>query len=165
MRDISAAAEQLVEFDRAELETVLHPGKLITKKGKRVQAAYIRTAPVVYKLTKLTTEQTELADQIDQTAQKGRTSRENHDFRKWLSTASKASELSFSCFEGFFDSSIVILKKKGQKGLPLLEKWTEIGASLAEKNNRLAIAYFSHTASIVTSTFLNTDISTFTAIP
>jgi len=34
VRDISVAAEQLVEFDRAELETVLHPGKFINENEK-----------------------------------------------------------------------------------------------------------------------------------
>lgn len=49
--DISRAAGQFAEFDRAELNILLHPGKFITKKGKRVQAAYLKAAPAIYKLT------------------------------------------------------------------------------------------------------------------
>lgn len=154
--DISSAAEQLAEFDNSELEILLHPGSQITRKGKRVQAAYIKTAPLVYQLTKShkaikTTNKTK--DQIS-----GHT--EDRDFLKWLSLAGKASELSFSCLEGFFDASLPIIRKKG---LPLLEKWTEIGGLISEKNNTLAIAYFTHTANAFASTNLE-DFKVLTGI-
>lgn len=161
--DISRAEEQFSEFNRAELEMLLYPGKIVTKRGKRVQAAYLRTAPVIYRLTKATAPGTDQYGQPDQIGQKG------SGFHKWLLIASKASELSFSCFEGFFNSSVVILEKKGHEGLPLLEKWAEIGISLAEKSNQLAMIYFNLTASIIaspdfsassTSTLSHNDIST-----
>lgn len=206
--DISRAAEQFAEFDRAELNILLHPGKFITKKGKRVQVAYLKVVPAIYKLTEPPEARKALISQKDwqyQISQKeqsqiyqnrtGKTKNQinqtktepekieqtdqdqikqgkigpekidrgeekvqiNPEFSKWLSIASKASELSFSCFEGFFNSSPVILEKKGPEGLPLLEKWTEIGISLAEKSNQFAIIYFNHTANAVVSDKFSAD--------
>jgi hypothetical protein len=127
--EISKAGEQLAEFDRTKLELLLYPGNYMPRQGKRVQAAYIKTAPLISELVS------------------------EEGFQKWLLLADQTSKLSFSCLEGFFNSSTEIIK---EKGLPVLEKWTEIGISIAKRNKQLAIAYFNHTADAVISTIAST---------
>ncbi|MGB9927023.1 MAG: nitric oxide reductase activation protein NorD [Methanosarcina sp.] len=122
--ELSKAVEEFSGFNEAEIQFILHLGIEMAKQGKRVQAAYIATAPAVYKL---------LSQQ---------------EFEKWLELSKQTSKLSFSCLEGFFNFSSLIIKKKD---LALLEKWTELGISLAQKSSTFGIAYFNHTAEILTS--------------
>lgn len=108
-----------------EIEDILQPGTRLLKNGKRIILAYLRTSPVIYSFSR------------------------SDDFNRWLELAYKASALSVSCCEGFFDSSVLILKKGG---IALLEKWTDMGMSYSKKSKWLSIAYFRYTGSVVIST-------------
>ncbi|MDK2912769.1 MAG: nitric oxide reductase NorD protein [Methanolobus sp.] len=124
-KDIAGLAGGFEGFRKSELETILTPGARVMKRGLRVLMAYLRAAPGVYRLLP------------------------EEDFHKWLLIAQKVSVLSISCCEGFFDSSAGIISK-GK--LPMLETWTSLGISYAEKSKWLAIAYFKYTGHTVVST-------------
>ncbi|WP_406661646.1 VWA domain-containing protein [Methanolobus sp. ZRKC3] len=123
--DNKCIAEQLHGFSDDELETILSPGKWILDKGNRVLLSYLAVSPQIYTLT-------------------GR-----ERFRKWTFIANKVSNLSISCCEGFFDSSVPILRKGG---IELLENWTNMEISLAKKNKWLAVAFCKFTGELVAST-------------
>jgi len=123
--DIKCIAEQLHGFSDEDLETILRPGKWILDKGEKVLMSYLAASPHIYVLT-------------------GR-----RVFLKWLGIANKVSNLSISCSEGFFDSSVPILRKGG---IELLENWTNIEISLAKKNKSLAVAFCKFTGKLVSST-------------
>ena len=122
--DISRLAAGFEDLDDQELEAVLHAGKGAFKRGMRVLIAYLGAAPGVYK------------------------SIGKNEFENWLSLARNISKLSVSCCEGFFDSSMPIIKKGG---LELLENWTNTGIALSEQNKWMAIAYFKHAGKVVVS--------------
>lgn len=123
--DLACVAEQSHGFSDEELEIILSPGKWILDKGQRVLLSYLMVSPEIYVMT-------------------GR-----DDFRKWSSIANKVSNLSISCCEGFFNSSVPIIRKGG---IGLLEKWTDIEISLAKKNKWLAVAFCKFTGELVSST-------------
>ncbi|WP_342303903.1 VWA domain-containing protein [Methanolobus sp. ZRKC5] len=123
--EISRLAAGFENLDDDELEAVLHAGKGALKRGMRVLIAFLGAAPHVYG------------------------SLEKYEFESWLSLAREISKLSVSCCEGFFDSSLAIIKKGG---LELLENWTSTGISLSKQNKWIAIAYFKHTGQVIVST-------------
>lgn len=124
-RDIAGLTGGFKGFTKHELETILVPGARVMKRGLRVLMAYLKASPGVYRLLS------------------------EEDFHKWLLIAQKVSVLSISCCEGFFDSSAGIISK-GK--LPMLETWTNLGISYAEKSKWLAIAYFKYTGPTIAST-------------
>lgn len=126
-KDIAGLAGGFEGFRKSELEAILTPGARVMKRGLRVLIAYLRAAPGVYRLLP------------------------EEEFQKWLLIAQRVSVLSISCCEGFFDSSAGIISK-GK--LLMLETWTNLGISYAEKSKWLAIAYFKYTGHIVVSTDL-----------
>ncbi|MDW7732721.1 MAG: hypothetical protein SCH66_09880 [Methanolobus sp.] len=128
--NIQTVVKQFEGLHTDEVEDILQPGTRLLKNGKRIIRAYLRTSPVVYSFSSM------------------------EDFNRWLELAYKASALSVSCCEGFFDSSVLILKKGG---IALLEKWTDMGMSYSKKSKWLSIAYFRYTGSVV----ISTDFETF----
>lgn len=122
--DFSSVAEQLKTISVQDLKFILNCGKFTFVKGRRVIRSYLKAAPQVYRLL----------------PQDG--------FRDWILLAQKASFLSISCIEGFFDASGMIAEKGG---LPLLHRWTELGISIAGRDKGLAISYFTNTAKVVSS--------------
>jgi hypothetical protein len=133
--EISETEKMISGFSLEEIKLIFQPGTYITNQGRRIQTAYIRTAPEVYKA--LSEEKQE-------------------DFCRWISLARKVSGLSFSCLEGFLNSSVQIITRKG---LPVLEYWTEHGISLTRKSNTFAIAYFNHTAGLITSQVISVNFN------
>lgn len=123
--DIKCVAEQLHGFSDDDLETILRPGKWILDKDNKVLISYLAASPQIYVLI-------------------GR-----REFLKWVGIANKVSNLSNPCCEGFFDSSVPILRKGG---IELLENWTNIETSLAKKNKSLAVAFCKFTAELILST-------------
>ncbi|WP_292468028.1 nitric oxide reductase activation protein NorD [Methanolobus sp.] len=124
--EISRLTAGFEDLDDEELEAVLHAGKGAFRRGMRVLVAYLGAAPKVYK------------------------SIGKNEFENWLSLARNISKLSVSCCEGFFDSSMPIIKKGGME---LLENWTNTGITLSEENKWMAIAYFKYTGKVVVSTY------------
>lgn len=122
--DLSSVVEQLTGRPSQDLNFILTSGNFISGKSRRVIISYLRAAPHVYQL--LTRDA----------------------FREWDMLSKKISFLSNSCIEGFFDASGMIIEKSG---LPLLQKWTELGLSIASKDKGLAISYFTNTAEVAVS--------------
>ncbi|MDG6243891.1 MAG: VWA domain-containing protein [Methanolobus sp.] len=113
------------ELSEQEQEEVLRAGKGALKRGTRVLIAYLRAAPKVCKAIG------------------------KEDFASWLALARRISKLSVSCCEGFFESSLPIIKKGG---LALLGYWTDTGIALSEHSKWVSIAYFRHTGKVIVST-------------
>lgn len=122
--DLSSVVEHLKEISVQDLKFILSSGKFTSNKGLRVIRSYLKAAPQVYR------------------------SLPQGGFREWLLLAQKASFLSISCIEGFFDASGTIVEKGG---LPLLHRWTELGLSIASQDKGLAISYFTNTYKVVSS--------------
>ena len=122
--DLYSAVEHLKGMSAQDLRFVLTSGKIVSGKGKRVILSYLRAAPQVYR------------------------SISKNELREWLILAQKASVMSVSCIEGFFDASGLIIETDG---LPLLHRWTELGLSIASRDKGLAISYFTNTAKVVIS--------------
>ncbi len=122
--DLSSVVEKLIDVHSQDLNFILISGKFIAGKSRRVIISYLRAAPQVYRL--LTRDA----------------------FREWDILSKKVSFLSNSCIEGFFDASGMIIEKSG---LPLLQRWAEMGLSIASKDKGLAISYFTNTAEVVVS--------------
>ncbi|WP_246275872.1 nitric oxide reductase activation protein NorD [Methanolobus zinderi] len=127
--DLASVTEQFKGLQQSEVEDILKAGEPLGKSGKRIILAYLRTSPLVYSFST------------------------DEDFRRWLKLAYRASSLSVSCCEGFFDYSVLILKKGG---IELLEKWTDKGMSYTEKSKWLSIAYFKYTGNVVVTTDFDT---------
>ncbi|MBN2111109.1 MAG: hypothetical protein JW705_08520 [Methanosarcinaceae archaeon] len=123
--DIRTVVKRFEGLQYNEVEDILQPGVRFLKNGKRVILAYLRTSPLIYGLAG------------------------QEDFSRWLELASRTSELSVSCCEGFFDSSVLIIKKGG---IFLLERWTDLGMSCSKISKWLSIAYFRYTGNVVVST-------------
>jgi hypothetical protein len=81
--------EHLKEISVQDLKFILSSGKFTSNKGLRVIRSYLKAAPQVYR------------------------SLPQGGFREWLLLAQKASFLSISCIEGFFDASGTIVEKGG----------------------------------------------------
>lgn len=122
---VSELAIGFDDLDNDALEIILHAGKGAQKRGQRVLIAYLGAAPGVYKA---------LGDA---------------EFNNWLELAKEVSQLSVSCCEGFFDSSIILIEKGG---LELLENWTLRGIDLSDLNKWIAIAYFKYTGKVLVTT-------------
>ncbi len=122
--DLSSVVEHSREISVQGMRFILSSGKFTSNKGLRIIRSYLKVAPYVYRLLS------------------------HDDFREWLTLAQKASFLSISCIEGFFDASGTIIEKGG---LPLLHRWTELGISIAGRDKGLAISYFTNTFNVVSS--------------
>ncbi|WP_321429477.1 nitric oxide reductase activation protein NorD [uncultured Methanolobus sp.] len=122
---VSEVATGLSNLEEDALEIILHAGKGAQKRGQRILVAYLGAAPEVYEALG------------------------KHEFGNWLGLAKKVSQLSISCCEGFFNSSLDIINKDG---FELLEKWTLRGIELSNQNKWIAIAYFKHTGKVVLTT-------------
>ncbi|WP_321417753.1 hypothetical protein [uncultured Methanomethylovorans sp.] len=122
--DLSFAVEHLRDLPEQDLDYILNSGRLISGKSHRVILSYLRTASELYR-------------SFTQDA-----------FREWDSLLKKISSLSNSCIEGFFDASGMIIQKGG---VSLLQRWSELGLSIASKDKELAISYFTTTAEVVVS--------------
>ncbi len=121
---VSGIAPGFTGLNNEELEIILHAGKGALRRGIRVLIAYLGDAPHVYKTLG------------------------KDEFENWLILAKRISKLSVSCCEGFFDSSLPIIEKRG---LALLEEWTNTGIALSDQNKWIAIAYFKHTGKVTIS--------------
>jgi hypothetical protein len=122
---VSEVATGLDNLEEDALEIILHAGKGAQKRGQRILIAYLGAAPEVYEALG------------------------KHEFGNWLDLARKVSQLSISCCEGFFDSSLDIINKGG---LELLKNWTQRGIELSSQNKWMAIAYFKHTGKVIVTT-------------
>jgi len=122
--DLSFAVEHLRDLPEQDLDYILNSGRLISGKSHRVIVSYLRAASEVYR------------------------SFTQDTFREWDLLLKKISSLSNSCIEGFFDASGMIIQKGG---MSLLQRWSELGLSIASKDKGLAISYFTTTAEVVVS--------------